>query len=133
MNYEFDEELERIKEEKMKFLEKKAHEGKVLHLNSATFKDLIRSEARPVLVDFWAEWCAPCRLLSPIIDKLAEKYSGKVIFAKVNVDECPDLAEEFEIMAIPTLVLFVNGNEMERVVGLVPERRIEHLIMKYME
>lgn len=133
MDYEFDEELERIKEEKMKILERKTHGSKVLRLNSISFKDLIKSETRPVLVDFWAEWCAPCRLLSPIIDKLAEKYSDKVIFAKVNVDECPDLAEELGIMAIPTLVLFVNGNEMERVVGLVPERHVEHLIMKYVE
>ncbi|MEM0240060.1 MAG: thioredoxin [Candidatus Nezhaarchaeales archaeon] len=134
MSCEFDEELKRIKERKLKEMMRLSLSkgGKVLHLNSTSFRDILKSESRPILVDFWAEWCAPCRLLSPIFEKLAEKYSDKVVFAKVNVDECPDLAEEHGIMAIPTLILFRDGVEVERVIGLVPEKRIESMIKKYL-
>lgn len=135
MYHEYDEEIEKLKERKLKELLMKmssSKKGGVLHLNSTSFKEVLKSESRPVLVDFWAEWCTPCRLLSPIFEKLAEKYSDKIVFAKVNVDECPDLAEEYGIMAIPTLILFENGVEIERVVGLVPEKRLESLIKKYL-
>lgn len=135
MSHEFDEEIERIKEKKLKEMLMKMSSGKkgnVIHLSSVSFKEVLKSESRPILIDFWAEWCSPCRLLSPIFEKLAEKYSDRVVFAKVNVDECPDLAEEYGIMAIPTLILFTNGVEAERIVGLVPEKRIESLIRKYL-
>lgn len=135
MSYEFDEEIEKIKERKLKERLMKmslSKRGNVLHLDSASFKELLKSESKPLLIDFWAEWCTPCRLLSPIFERLAEKYSDKVVFAKVNVDECPELAREYGIMAIPTLILFSNGVEVERIVGLVPEKRIESLIKKYL-
>lgn len=135
MHHEFDEEIEKIKERKLKEMLMKmssSKKGGVLHLDSTSFKEVLKSESRPVLVDFWAEWCTPCRLLSPIFEKLAEKYSDKVVFAKVNVDECPELAEEYGVMAIPTLILFENGVEIERIVGLVPEKRLESLIRRYL-
>jgi len=137
MAEELDEELERIKMKKLKELLTRSspsrnseHKG-VLHLNTESFKRLLQSEDKPILVDFWAEWCAPCRMLSPIIERLAEKYAGKVIFAKVNVDECPDLATEYGIMAIPTLILFIKGVEVDRIIGLVPEEHIESMIKNY--
>jgi len=78
----------------------------------------IESSAKPPLVDFWAEWCAPCRMLAPTFEKLAERYGSKINFAKVNVDALPELAERFGVRSIPTLVLLRNGNVVERLVGL---------------
>ncbi|NHW44533.1 MAG: thioredoxin [Candidatus Verstraetearchaeota archaeon] len=139
LSHEFDEEIEKIKEKKLKELLKSPEKGNVIrkgnivNLDFASFKSLLKSESRPILVDFWAEWCGPCRMLAPIFEKLSEKYSDKVVFAKVNVDECPDLAEEYGVMAVPTLILFANGIEVERIIGLVPEKRIESLIKKYLK
>ena len=132
MSGEFDEEIEKIKEKKLKEFLRGFEKSNVIHLDSASLKALLKNESRPILVDFWAEWCGPCRLLAPIFEKLSKKYSDKIVFAKVNVDECPDLAEEYGVMAVPTLILFVNGTEAERIVGLVPEKRIESLIKKYL-
>ncbi len=132
MSGAFDEDIEKIKEKKLKDLLRGLEEGNVINLDATSLKTLLKRESRPVLVDFWAEWCAPCRMLAPIFEKLSEKYSDKVVFAKVNVDEWPDLAEEYGVMAVPTLILFVNGVEVERIIGLVPEKRIESLIKKYL-
>jgi thioredoxin len=79
---------------------------------------IIESSPTPVLVDFWADWCGPCRMLSPTIDKLAEGYGSRMSFAKVNVDEMPDLASRFSVCSIPTLILLREGKILERVVGL---------------
>jgi thioredoxin 1 len=139
LSSEFDEEIERIKEKKLKELLKGTEKSNaikksnIINLDSISFKSLLKSEFRPILVDFWAEWCSPCRMLAPIFEKLSEKYLDKMVFAKVNVDECPDLAEEYGVMAVPTLILFVNGAEAERIIGLVPEKRIESLIKKYLK
>ena len=137
MTEEFDSELEHLKMKKKKKLMNRASQKRnptgVLHLNSGSFKELLKNESRPILVDFWAEWCAPCRMLAPIIDRLAERYSDKIVFAKVNVDECPDIAMQYGIMAIPTLILFVKGVEVDRIVGLVPEKQIEALIKNHLK
>ncbi len=133
MENELDEEIERIKEKKLKELLGGFKKGNIINLDPASFKSLLESESRPILVDFWAEWCGPCRMLAPIFEKLSEKYSDKVVFAKVDVDEHPYLAEEYGVMAVPTLILFVNGVEAERVIGLVPEKHIESLIKKYLK
>jgi len=130
---EFDEEVEKIKERKLKELLRNFEKDKVMNLDATSFKSLLKSESRPILVDFWAEWCAPCRMLAPIFEKLSEKYSDRMVFAKVNVDECPDIAEDYGIMAVPTLILFVDGTEVERIVGLVPEKHIESLIKRYLK
>ena len=132
MNGEFNEEIEKIKEKKLRELLRSFEKSNVINLDAASLKALLKNESRPILVDFWAEWCAPCRMLAPIFEKLSEKYSDKIVFAKVNVDDYPDLAEEYGVMAVPTLILFVNGTEAERIVGLVPEKRIESLIKKYL-
>src|SRR2546422_1059098 len=91
--------------------------GNILHVEEGGW-GAIESSSKPVLVDFWAEWCGPCRMLAPTIDKLAEAYEERVSFAKVNVDELPDLANRFGVRSIPTLALFREGKVVERLVGL---------------
>ena len=73
------------------------------------------------MVDFWASWCGPCKMVSPVIDKLAEDYDGKVLTGKVNVDDEPELAERFNVMSIPTVVFLKNGAEVDRKIGVMPE------------
>ncbi len=91
--------------------------GNILHVEEGGW-GAIESSPKPVLVDFWAEWCGPCRMLASTIDKLAEAYEERVSFAKVNVDELPDLANRFGVRSIPTLALFREGKVVERLVGL---------------
>ena len=94
----------------------------VLHLNEEGFFKLVESE-KPVLVDFWADWCGPCQMLAPAIEELAAQYDGKVAVAKVNVDENPDLAVRYGVSNIPTVVLFAKGNEVDRLVGLMDKEQ----------
>lgn len=91
------------------------------------FKDIL-SSPRPVMVDFWAVWCGPCRMLSPVVDDIAAKYEGKVDVAKCNVDECQDLAMQYGIRSIPTLMFFKNGEMVQRTVGVVPASEIESIL-----
>jgi len=91
----------------------------VKHFKTAEFDAAV--EAAPVaLVDFWADWCGPCRMLAPLVDELAAKYDGRVLVGKVNVDEEPELARRFGVMSIPTVVVLKNGQEAERIVGVRP-------------
>lgn len=79
------------------------------------------AEAAPLaMVDFWAEWCGPCKMLSPVVESIAEQYEGKALVGKVNVDEEPDLARQFGVMNIPTVVFLKNGKEFERKIGVMP-------------
>lgn len=89
------------------------------HLTTAEFDTAV--EAAPLaMVDFWASWCGPCKMLSPLVEALAEQYDGKALVAKVNVDEEPDLAARFGVMSIPTVVFLKNGREFDRKVGVMP-------------
>ncbi len=88
----------------------------ILHVQQGGWQ-AVESSTKPVLVDFWAEWCAPCRMLSPTFDKLAANYGSEIMFAKVNVDELPDLAGKLGIRSIPTLILFREGKVVEQLVG----------------
>ena len=91
----------------------------VQHFNQASFNDAI-SNNKVVLVDFWATWCGPCRMLAPVIEQLGAQYEGKVVVGKVDTDEQPALAMQFGIMSIPTVILFKDGKEVERKVGVMP-------------
>lgn len=95
----------------------------------ATFKDII-SGPKPVMVDFWAVWCGPCRMLSPTVDELAETYADKIDVVKCNVDDCQEIAMEYGIRSIPTLLFFKNGEVVDRSVGAVPREEIVDIIEK---
>ena len=95
----------------------------------ATFKDII-SGPKPVMVDFWAVWCGPCRMLSPTVDELAETYADKIDVVKCNVDDCQEIAMEYGIRSIPVQVLFKNGDVVDRSVGAVPRQEIVDIIEK---
>jgi thioredoxin 1 len=93
-------------------------------------KDVLQSN-QPVLVDFWAAWCAPCRMLAPTVDAVAEKYAGKAKVVKLNVDDNPGISQRYGIKGIPTLILFKNGKEEERVVGATSKEAISRMIDKH--
>lgn len=92
--------------------------------NQADFADKVLKAAQPVLVDFWAPWCGPCKMVAPELEAVAADYDGKAVVAKVNVDEQPELAGQFKVMGIPTMVVFKNGAEVNRIVGFRPRRDI---------
>ncbi len=89
----------------------------ITNLSETTFDEEVGATPEPVLVDFWAEWCGPCKLIAPILEEIAAEQAGSVRIAKVNVDEAPDLARRFEVMSIPTLILFDGGVPAKRMVG----------------
>ena len=99
-------------------------------LTDSNFAEIVEQGELPVLVDFWATWCGPCRMLSPIVDKMAEKYAGKVTVVKCNFDESTDIPMKFGIRNIPTLLFFKGGELVDRVVGAVPQAELEKHIEK---
>ena len=102
--------------------------SKAIQITNLTFDEKVSGSSRPVLVDFWAEWCAPCRMLSPTIDQIAEDYDGKVTVGKINIDEEPELAQRFGVMSIPTLILFKDGSIVSRSVGDVGKDKISAML-----
>lgn len=132
-------ELKRIRARKMQELMKKAVEKpgemqKILNapmlVGDANFDDIVRQHPLTV-IDCWAAWCGPCRMITPIIDELAKDYAGKVVFGKLNVDENPKTAMRFNIMSIPTLLIMKNGKEIDRIIGAVPKQSIEARLRKH--
>ncbi len=100
----------------------------IMHLNDKSFTENVEAGDSPILVDFWAEWCMPCRALAPVIDELSQEFSGKVRFAKVNVDECSEVPAKFGIRGIPTLLLFNQGKKVGELVGNQPKEKIRTLL-----
>lgn len=100
----------------------------VIELNKDNFEKEVMEAEVPVLIDFWANWCGPCRMMSPVIDKIAEEMGNKVKVCKVNVDENHELAEKYEIMTIPAFIIVKNGAETGRTIGVQPKEDILKLI-----
>ena len=90
---------------------------KIKHVSDATFETDVLQADKPVLVDYWAEWCGPCKMIAPILDEIATEQAGKLTIAKLNVDDNPDAARRFDVMSIPTLIVFQDGEPKKRLVG----------------
>lgn len=102
----------------------------VMHVQAGDWPAL-ETSAKLVFLDFWADWCGPCRMLGPTFERLAEKYTETVTFAKVNVDELPDIANKFAVRSIPTLVLLQSGNVLETLVGLRSEQELTQVLSRF--
>lgn len=103
----------------------------VIEVSDSSFEKDVLQSSQPVLVDFWAAWCAPCRMLAPTVDAVAEKYAGNARVVKLNVDENPSVSQRYGIKGIPTLILFKEGKEEERVVGATSKEAISRMIDKH--
>ena len=100
------------------------------HVTDSNFEETIKKN-KIVFVDFWANWCGPCRALAPTIKELAQEYNGKVLVGKLDVDENPATAQRFQVFSIPTMIIFKNGSESERLVGLCPKNKIADMLNKH--
>lgn len=92
-----------------------------MKLDSSNFDSALATKNMPVMVDFWATWCGPCRMVAPVIEQVAEEYEGRAIVGKVDVDECGDLAMRYGVMSIPTVMVFVNGQPVAKQIGAAPK------------
>jgi thioredoxin 1 len=105
--------------------------SKAAAVTDATFDNEVLKSSTPVLVDFWAEWCGPCKMISPLLEEIAEEHKGKITIAKLNVDENPDVAMRYGVMSIPTLALFIGGVEKKRLIGAMPKRNIVNELSEF--
>jgi len=102
--------------------------AEILHLGKDEFDEVVVSGGKAVLVDFFATWCGPCKMLGPVLEQVAEDFDGKVAVAKIDIDESMELAQEYGIMSVPTIILFENGAEIARAVGFRQKAQIEEMI-----
>jgi thioredoxin 1 len=136
---EEDKELERIKRAKLKKIMKKRVASKKeevilnkpVEVTDATFKETIENHSL-VMVDCWAPWCGPCHIVAPVVKELARDYAGKILVGKLNVDENPATAMQYQIMSIPTLLVFSNGKLVDRIIGAMPKQILELKITRHL-
>ncbi len=141
-----DEELERLRSEKLRDLsERLSQKGEVeepqargepvldrpVEVNDLNFEETIRKNPL-VVIDCWAAWCAPCRMIAPILEEMAKDYAGKILFGKLNVDENQMAAMNYQIMSIPTLLVFKNGRLVDRIIGAMPRKMLEPRITRHL-
>jgi thioredoxin 1 len=134
-----DEELKIINEKRMKKLQQIINEKELLknikdplNLDDSSFFQTI-SKFPLLLVDFWAPWCGPCRMMSPLIDQIGKEYMGKLVVGKVNVDENPTISRQFGISSIPTLILFKKGQAVNKIIGSVSKNKIDEMVRMHIE
>ncbi len=128
-------ELELIRQKKIReMMQKMSGEEKPkkvvsspVNLNSSNFDETLKSNEN-VVVDFWAEWCMPCRMIAPVVEELAKEYAGKVVFGKLNTDENPTIAARYGISAIPTMIFFKKGKPVDQVVGALPKSELKRWV-----
>lgn len=102
--------------------------SQAVEVTSSTFQDEVLNSDTPVLVDFWAAWCGPCRMVAPVLDQIAEERAGSLRIAKVNIDEHPDLAAQYRITSIPAMKVFKNGEEVHEIIGAMPKQHIDRTL-----
>jgi thioredoxin 1 len=105
---------------------------KVLKLDDATFDEHVNGSDVPILVDFWAEWCGPCKMIAPILDEIAEEQGGKLQIGKLNIDDNLEVSQRFDVMSIPTLILFKDGKPQVRLIGAKPKGQILQELADYL-
>jgi thioredoxin 1 len=103
-----------------------------IHVTDETFEELVLGAQLPVMVDFWAPWCGPCRMVAPVVEELARAYDGRAVVAKINTDENGHTPSRYGIMGIPTLILFKDGEEVDRIVGFAPRKTLEERLQAAM-
>lgn len=134
---EENDELERIRKRKIEDLMRRTSRrqgvaDEPIEVTDLNFREVVEGN-HLVVVDFWAPWCAPCRMMAPIIDELAKEYSGKILFGKLNVDENPEKPAEYGVMSIPTFLVFKDGVLVDRLVGAMPKKVLEQKLAKHLE
>ena len=102
-------------------------------VTDADFEQTVLKSTTPVIVDFWAPWCGPCKMVAPILDKLAKEYAGKVVVAKVNTDNYPEWAQKYGVQGIPTMLFVAGGKIVHRQVGALPERMLREAVAQFLE
>jgi len=135
---EEDVELERIRQKKLREMMKKTESGPAgpevhspIEVTDSTFNEIVKKDGL-VVVDCWAAWCAPCRMIAPIIEELAKDHAGKILFGKLNVDSNREVPLEYQIMSIPTILVFKDGELVDRILGAMPRRLLEQKIAQHL-